>query len=182
MRADARRNYERLLAAAEELFRRDGTEASLEEVARTAGVGIGTLYRHFPTRDALLEALLREQFEGLRAAAERLTELPPEQALTELLVLFTERITQYRGLPASALAVMRTPGSALYEACHAMNDAGRRLVEHLQRAGVVRADVPALDVLALAASVAWLGEQSGDLEQRERLLRVVTDGFSARSS
>ncbi|MCK2240749.1 MULTISPECIES: TetR/AcrR family transcriptional regulator [unclassified Crossiella] len=182
MRADARRNYERLLAVADELFRRDGTDASLEEVARRAEVGIGTLYRHFPTRDALLEALLREQFAELRAAAERLARVPPRQALDEFLLLFTARISLYRGLPAALVAMLRAPDTALHEACHAMNQAGERLVEQLQRAGVVREDVPAKDVLALTASVAWLGEQTGDEQQRERLLRVVTDGFNARNS
>ncbi|MBP2473870.1 AcrR family transcriptional regulator [Crossiella equi] len=177
MRADARRNYERLLAVADELFRRDGVDASLEEVARRAEVAIGTLYRHFPTRDALLEALLREQFSQIREATEQLASVPPERALDGFLRLFSDRISLYRGLPASVLAVLRAPGSALYEGCHAMGESARALVEGLQRAGVVRSDVPAQDVLALASSVAWLGEQGADEAQRERLLRVVTDGF-----
>ncbi|MFD2396928.1 TetR/AcrR family transcriptional regulator [Prauserella oleivorans] len=76
MRADARRNYERLLVEATDLFARHGVDASLEDVAKAAGVGIGTLYRHFPSRDALIEALLRTRFDSLAATAEHLLRHP----------------------------------------------------------------------------------------------------------
>src|SRR6184192_3929854 len=83
MRADARRNYERLVAAAADAFAAHGTEASLEDIARRAGVGIGTLYRHFPTREALLEALLRSRFEEMqRRAAELSASAAPGEALS----------------------------------------------------------------------------------------------------
>src|SRR3954452_2753784 len=89
MRADARRNVERLLAVAKETFAERGADAPLEEIARRAGVGIGTLYRHFPTREALLEALLRDSFEPLRAEADRLLTSPsPGDALDAWLRAF----------------------------------------------------------------------------------------------
>ncbi|MEJ3659082.1 helix-turn-helix domain-containing protein [Actinomycetes bacterium KLBMP 9759] len=179
-RTDARRNEERLLAAAHTMFTQHGTGASLEEVARRAGVGIGTLYRAFPNREALLEALIHERFERLAVEAEeRITEKDPRAAFAQWLSSFAESSSTYRGLPASLVATMRDPGSPLYAACHRMHDAGVALFHRCRDAGTFRGDVEADDVLALAAAVAWVGEQvEGDPGMPERLLALVLDGVS----
>jgi AcrR family transcriptional regulator len=180
MRADARRNYERLLAAAHTVFGEQGTGASLEEIARRAEVGIGTLYRHFPTRDALLEALLNE---GFRSLADKATELLAEddakQALVEWLGHYTAGSATYRDLAGPVLTTAREPGSALYDSCHAMTDAGARLVTRAQEKGDLREDIDPMDVLALAGAVAWVAERLPDDEQLPtRLVGLVMDGLS----
>lgn len=180
MRADARRNYERLLAVAHTVFAEQGTGASLEEVARRAEVGIGTLYRHFPTRDALLEALLGEGFTSLRERAEALREsAAPQQALAEWLSHFAAGSATYRGLPASVLTTLRQEGSALYDSCHGMRAAGAWLVVRAQEEGELRTDVDPMDVLALAGAVAWVAEQiPDDPRLPNRLLGLVMDALS----
>lgn len=180
MRVDARRNYERLLSVAHTVFAEQGTGASLEEVARRAGVGIGTLYRHFPTREALLEALLNAGFDTLRQQAEALLEsATPRAALAQWLSQFAAGSATYRGLTGSVLATARQEGSALYDSCHGMTAAGERLVVRAQEQGELRADVNPTDVLALAGAVAWVAEQlpdDGDLS--DRLLGLVMDGLT----
>lgn len=182
MRADARRNYNRLLAAAHTVFAEQGTGASLEEVARRAEVGIGTLYRHFPTREALLEGLLNAGFTTLREKAEALLASPsPRQALAEWLSMFAAGSATYSGLTGSVLTTTRQEGSALYESCHGMTAAGARLIVRAQEEGELRADVNPMDVLALAGAVAWLAEQlpdDGDLPGR--LLGLVMDAVARR--
>jgi AcrR family transcriptional regulator len=180
MRADARRNYDRLLAVAHTVFSEQGTGASLEEIARRAEVGIGTLYRHFPTRDALLEALLNESFRTLAdRAAELLTEKDAKQALAEWLSHFAASSTTYRDLAGPVLITARQQGSALYDSCHAMTDAGARLVVRAQERGDLRKDADPMDVLALAGAIAWVAERlPDDKKLPARLLGLVMDGLS----
>ncbi|GAA2782890.1 helix-turn-helix domain-containing protein [Saccharopolyspora taberi] len=180
MRADARRNYDRLLAEAEAAFRERGTGAPLEEIARSAGVGIGTLYRHFPTRDALLEALLHDRFSTL---CEREAELAgadsPRAALIDWLRDFARSSSRYRGLPDSVMATLANEESALHASCHAMREAGARLLARAQEAGEVRADLRPDELLLLAASVSWAAEhQEGD--SAERLLTLLIEGIDPR--
>ncbi|WP_232660517.1 TetR/AcrR family transcriptional regulator [Pseudonocardia sp. TRM90224] len=183
-RTDARRNEERLLAAAHTMFTEHGTGASLEEIARRAGVGIGTLYRAFPNREALLEALVHERFERLAVEAEeRLTEPEPRAAFAQWLSSFAESSATYRGLPASLVATMRDPGSPLYVACHRMHDTGVALFDRCRDAGTFRGDVQADDVLALAAAVAWVSKEvEGDPEMPERLLALVLDAATGATT
>lgn len=112
MRADARHNREQLLEVADAAFRRHGVHASLAEIARTCGIAIGTLYRHFPTREALLEALMQDQVTGLRESAERLADSDtPREALIEWLQEFGRCSSAYRGLAESILATAAAEGS-----------------------------------------------------------------------
>ncbi|TDV55088.1 TetR/AcrR family transcriptional regulator [Actinophytocola oryzae] len=180
MRADARRNYERLLTAAHEVFAEQGTNASLEEIARRAGVGIGTLYRHFPTREELLVALLNEGFTALRKYAEALLGAPdPREALAEWLARFASGSGAYRGLSGSVLATSGQKDSPLYDSCHGMRTAGARLITHAQQAGVLRQDVDPMDVLALAGAVSWVAEQMPDDGGLPgRLLGLVMDALA----
>ncbi|GAA3302096.1 TetR/AcrR family transcriptional regulator [Dactylosporangium vinaceum] len=178
-RADAQRNYERILAVARTVIEEQGTQASLRDVARRAGVGLGTLYRHFPSRDALLEALLRRRFDDLAARADVLGgSCPPHEALARWLDEFVAGAGRYRGLPASIMATLRADDSPLHASCLAMRRSVGALLQQAQTAGQVRPDVTAVDVFALANAVGWIAEQDPALTaRREHLLALVLDGL-----
>jgi AcrR family transcriptional regulator len=179
MRADARRNYERLLAEAKRAFLRHGVDASLEDVARNAGVGIGTLYRHFPSRNALLDALLRERFDSQAAAArELLGHESPIEALMTWLARFVEASTSYRGLIEPLASALGDESSDLYVACHSMRDAGDALVERAKAAGELRADVTTNELFLLVNGMAWASEYApGGAGGIARMIRLVFAGL-----
>ena len=174
MRTDARANHDKLVAAARDLFTDKSTSAPLEEVAERAGVGIGTLYRHFPTRQALLEAVYVDEVEAMARAATGLAELPPWDALSQWL-------HQYVGFAATKRALnealMETdPGSDVLLTCRtAILGAGTALVERAQRAGVVRADTNFMDVVRMVGAIAMVPTE--DAEQKQRLLELALDGL-----
>jgi AcrR family transcriptional regulator len=174
MRADARVNHDKLVAAARALFTVKSTSAPLEEVAERAGLGIGTLYRHFPTRQALLEAVYVGEVEAMARAAEDLADLPPWDALSQWL-------HQYVGFAATKRALnealMETdPSSTALLTCRtALSVAGTALVERAQGAGVVRADTNFTDVVRMVGAIALVPTE--DLEQKERLLEIALDGL-----
>ncbi|MDR8411142.1 TetR/AcrR family transcriptional regulator [Nonomuraea sp. 3-1Str] len=180
LRADARHNHDQLLTAARAAFAEHGTEASLRDIARRAGVGIGTLYRHFPTREALLQALMRDRFDGLaRRAADLLAEPSPRDALATWLAEVAAGSATYRGLPESVMAALRDEESELHASCAAMRAAGSQLLERAQTRGGVRHDVTTEELLAIAAGMAWAGEQSpGRPELARRLLSLAMTGIS----
>src|SRR5215510_3128900 len=155
MRADARRNYDKLVVAARALFAEEGTSAPLEDIAQRAGVGIGTLYRHFPTRQALLEAVYVDEVEAMARAADELSGLPPWDALSDWL-------HQYVGFAATKRAlnealVETAPHSNVLLACRtALTRAGTGLIERAQSAGVIRADTSFSDVVRMVAGIAMV--------------------------
>jgi len=173
-RADARVNHDKLVVAARALFTEKSTSAPLEEVAERAGLGIGTLYRHFPTRQALLEAVYVGEVEAMARAAEDLADLPPWDALSQWL-------HQYVGFAATKRALnealMETdPNSTALFACRtALLGAGTALIERAQRAGVVRADTNFMDVVRMVGAIALVPTE--DPEQKERLLELALDGL-----
>jgi AcrR family transcriptional regulator len=175
-RADARRNYDRLLAEADAVFREQGTDASLEGVARRAGVAIGTLYGHFPTRRALVGAVLRERNEALFAAGERLFESEPEQALRQWVDLVVEHAATYRGLATLLAGGIDDEASELHASCERMADIGERLVARAAEAGLVRPEVTGADVFALMNAGAWTREHAS-AEQAARLVAYTIDGL-----
>ena len=176
-RADARANHGKLVAAARALFTEQGTSAPLEEVAELAGVGIGTLYRHFPTRQALLEAVYVDEVEAMARAAEDLADLPPWEALSGWL-------HQYVGFAATKRALnealMETdPNSDVLLTCRtAITGAGTALVERAQCAGVVRSDTNFMDVVRMVGAIAMVPTE--DPEQKQRLLELALDGLRYR--
>ncbi len=176
MRADARRNYERLLAEARAMFTEHGAETSLEEIARRAGVGIGTLYRHFPNRETLMEAVYRDQVRELARLARELTEaLPPDRALEQWMRSAGTGAMTRRGL-MSALKAVLDPSSAVFGECRAqMASAAELLLEHGKRAGRVRPDVGPTDVLRLLHGLCVASESAP--EAYDRLLRIMLDGL-----
>src|SRR5262244_2488694 len=143
MRADAQRNYAKLLDAANAAFLEHGADdVSLEEIARRAGVGAGTLYRHFPTRQALLEAVYRDDIAELSAQAYELLErLPPDEALAEWLRLQVAYVIRKRGLGAAVFAAVGKESELFLWCREALRGAGTALLAAGQRAGTVRADV-----------------------------------------
>ncbi len=151
MRADARKNYDLLIEVARDVFVEQGAEASLRDIARRAGVGMGTLYRHFPNRDSLLEALLRSRFAALTARAESLLlAADPAAALLEWLAESVAFTHQHRGIIAPLMSAIDDPESALHSACVALRAsryvaaypraAGRAGTARSQRRGAVRSD------------------------------------------
>jgi AcrR family transcriptional regulator len=176
-RADARRNYDKLVAAARTTFAEDGTSAPLEDIAQRAGVGIGTLYRHFPTRQALLEAVYVDEVDAMARAANDLSELPPWEALSQWL-------HQYVGFAATKKALNEAlleaaPDSDVLLVCRtALAGAGTSLVERAQRAGVVRADTSFMDIGRLIGGIAMV--PTADAAQKERLVDLALDGLRYR--
>ena len=183
MRADARRNRQLLIAAALAAFTEHGADdASLEEIARRAGVGIGTLYRHFPSRQALLEAVYREQVEDLCAAArDQPATATPAQALENWLRDLMAFAATKRNLTSSLMSGPDSKRSEVALSCSAMvREAADGLLAQAQRAGEIRPDVDATDLLRLTHGLALASElPSAHADQPERLLKVLLDGLRA---
>ncbi len=179
MRADARRNYDRLLAAAGAAFAERGADdVSLEEIARRAGVGIGTLYRHFPTRQALLEAVYRDQVEALGTqAAELMQADSPAAALADWVAALVTFGKAKRNLTTALLEVLDKDSELLSSARDVLLGATDALVERARRAGAVRADVRGNDVLRLAHGVSMAADMGQDPGQAGRMLALVLDGL-----
>jgi AcrR family transcriptional regulator len=177
MRADARRNYDKLVAAARAVFTEDGTSAPLEDVAERAGVGIGTLYRHFPTRQALLEAVYVDEVEAMARAADDLSALPPWDALSQWLHQYVGFAATKRALNEALLEA--APDSTVLLSCRtAIAHAGTALIERAQGAGVVRADANFMDVGRLVSGIAMV--PTADPEQQQRMLELALDGLRYR--
>ena len=179
MRADARRNYQRLLSAAAAAFTERGADdVSLEEIARRAGVGIGTLYRHFPTRQALLEAIYRDQVDVLGArAAELIHADSPAAALAEWVAALVAFGKAKRSLTTGML------DSELLSSCRdVLHGATDALFIRAQQAGAVRAEVQAVDVIRLAHAVTLAADMGQDPGQADRMLALVLGGLLSPAS
>ncbi|MFB7912489.1 TetR/AcrR family transcriptional regulator [Streptomyces sp. NPDC056061] len=184
MRADARRNYERLLSEARTAFAEHGTDASLEDVARRAGVGIGTLYRHFPSRHALMNAVFQEALEALICRSRELAEAEqPCRALVEWLGAIITHAGEYRGLAQALMSASRDESSAL-SPCHVpLREAGAVLLARAQESGAVRAGVSIDDLLQLTNAIALASEQSpDDPELAGRLLALTLQGLKGAAA
>ncbi|NUP44793.1 MAG: TetR/AcrR family transcriptional regulator [Streptomyces sp.] len=181
MRADARRNHERLLTEARSAFAEHGTDASLEDVARRAGVGIGTLYRHFPNRDALLSALFEDAVGDLLTRARELLDAPqPCAALVTWLREIVTHAGEYRGLARSLMSVSYDTTSPLSRCSDPIREAGGALLARAQEAGAVRRDVAIGDLLQLTHAIALAAEETpGDQELADRLLMLTLRGLKA---
>ncbi|MER7401459.1 helix-turn-helix domain-containing protein [Streptomyces sp. NPDC000070] len=182
MRADARRNYERLLKVAAEAFAEHGEGASLDDIAKRAGVGSGTLYRHFPTRHALLEAAYLDRIEAIAVRADELAaELPPGEALLEWLYELGTGMIQMRGLRALLGPAVTQSDSTVATACgDSVKSAAGRLVRAAQGEGALRRDVDPVDVLRLAHGVSAAAELAdGEGGHIRRYLALLMEGLEA---
>ena len=172
-RADARRNFDALLTAARTAFAENGTDASLEDIARRAGVGIGTLYRNFPTRAALIEAVYIDGVEDLVRAAAEVASLPPWEALEHWLWRFVE----YAATKKVLIEALNRESAMIRSCRDAFYHAGEPLLLRAQESGDVRPDTSIDDVMRLVAGVAGVSFPSA--EQRQRVLAMAIDGLRA---
>lgn len=174
-RADARRNFDALLAAARESFAVNGTDASLEDIARRAGVGIGTLYRNFPTRQALFEAVYVEEVSQLGEVAKAVADLPPWEALVAWLDRFVGYVATKR-----AVAEALNRESQLFRSCRELiYAAGAPLFRRAQEAAEVRADASFDDLLRMVSGLS--SAVFVDTEQRDRVLGFALSGLRVRA-
>jgi AcrR family transcriptional regulator len=176
-RADAQRNRERILEVAKEAFTRSGANASLDDVARQSGVGAGTLYRHFPTRDALLEAVYRTEVEKLAAAEKKFAEsMPPIEALRAWMMLFVDYIATKK-IIAPALNAMVGGHSKVIEASYAQTQAAiRALVKRAIESGEMRRDIDAVDLLKALVGVAFMSASPDWQQSARRLVDILIAG------
>jgi AcrR family transcriptional regulator len=183
MRADARRNYERLVREAATAFDEKGAGASLDDIAKRAGVGSGTLYRHFPTREALMEAVYIDQFDALAERARELrAELPPGEALLTWLEDLGRQIVRARALKALLGAAVAEGGSSVVVQCgDILKVAAAELLTAAQEAGEIRGDLTHLELLRLNHAVVAAAEFSGDApREMGRYLRLMLEGLRAK--
>ena len=176
-RADAQRNRERILELAKEAFTRSGVNISLDEVARQAGVGAGTLYRHFPTRDALLEAVYRSEVEKLAAAEQRFAEsMTPIEALRAWMLLFVDYIAT-KQIIAPALNTMVGGPSKVFEASgRQIKAAIHGLVKRAIESGDIRADLDPFDLLRALVGVANVASAPDWPQSARRLVQILIAG------
>ncbi|HET6179156.1 MAG TPA: TetR/AcrR family transcriptional regulator [Candidatus Sulfotelmatobacter sp.] len=176
-RADAQRNRERILEMAKQAFTRSGADASLDDISTQAGVGAGTLYRHFPTRDALLEAVYKTEVQKLAAAEKKFAaEKTPIEALRAWMLLFVDYIATKKIIaPALNAAVGGT--SKVIEASHEpVQGAMRALVERAVKSGQMRKDVNAVDLLKALIGVAYMSATPDWQESARRLVDILISG------
>jgi AcrR family transcriptional regulator len=178
-RADARRNYDKVLAAAREAFAEGGASASLEEIARRAEVGIGTLYRHFPTRQALLEAVYVDEVEALCRSAADLDGLPPWDALGAWLHRFVAYMVTKQALAPELLDYVGRDAAVFQDSRAALYAAGGGLLERAQQSGAVRADTDLAEVLQLIGGIAKIPvSEPGEVDH---ILDIALDGLRYRA-
>ncbi|MFD8482049.1 TetR/AcrR family transcriptional regulator [Kitasatospora sp. NPDC059673] len=175
-RADAARNFDALLAAAREAFAEHGAEASLEDIARRAGVGIGTLYRNFPTRRHLFEAVYANEVEDLGRVAAGLVGQPSWDAL----ITWLHRFVDYAMTKRAIREALQGEESGVFFACRqSMYDAGTPLLLRAQQDGTVRTDMDMDDLLRLVSGIASVAFP--DDKQRARVLAIALDGIRPRA-
>jgi AcrR family transcriptional regulator len=183
-RADVRRNRAALLEAAQRHFLRHGVGASLEAVAKEAGVGPGTLYRHFPTREALLAAVLQTRSEGLTARRAEIARVgDASEALVRWLRAMEEYFSAFSGLPEPLMAAARAhePDNPLTLPCDTLIATTDEYVRAAQLAGHVRPSVKGYDLFLAAVSVAWIsGTGATDEESLDRLRMLIESGYRER--
>jgi AcrR family transcriptional regulator len=178
LRADARRNRDLLLETAAEVFEERGVDAPLEEIARRAGVGIGTLYRHYPTRDAVVEAVYRREVEILCSGVQALlAEHDPVTALRTWMRSFAVYVARKRGM-ATALKAMVGIDSELFRESHErIESAITVLVRTAAATGAIRTDIEPMDLLRGMSGICMAGDMPGSTERTARLVDLLIDGM-----
>jgi len=176
-RADAQQNRLRILEVAKDAFTRLGADASLDDIARLAGVGAGTLYRHFPTRDALIEAVYRSEVEKLAAAERKFTEsMPPINALRAWMLLFVDHIAAKQIIAPALNSVVGGP-EKLYAGSHGLiRGAIDALVKRAIESGEIREDLEPFDLLRALIGVAHIASGPGWQQSARRLVDILITG------
>jgi AcrR family transcriptional regulator len=177
LRADAVRNRELLLAAAAAAFAARGADVPLEDIARDAGVGIGTLYRHFPTRDPLVQAVYRREVDVLCESADQLLEtLPPDRALAEWMQLFVRHVATKRGMLSVLKPMMSADATFFAQTRGRAVTAATKLLDAGVAAGTIRSDIRGDDLLRAVGGVCMSTDQERS-ESSERLVGLIFDGL-----
>ena len=177
LRKDAVRNQELLITAAAAAFSVDGADVPLEDIARRAGVGIGTLYRHFPTRDSLVEAVYRHEVDVLVERADQLLDtLPPDQALEAWMQLFVRHVATKRGMLSVLKPMLSSNASFFAETKGRANAAATKLLEAGVAAGTVRDDVDGGDLLRAVGGICMSTDQERS-DTSDRLVGLLFDGL-----
>lgn len=180
-RADAQRNRDRLLEVAALALTSEGPDITLDAIAKAAGVGIGTLYRHFPTRDALVEATYRNELARLcQAATDLLENLPADGAIRAWMDRFVDYMTTKRGMADALRAVIASGGKPFAESRDRMLAALGDLLDAGAQAGTLRSDVEAADVLAGLGGLTLASGEPDQRAQAGRLLDLLVDGLRYR--
>ena len=176
-RADAQRNRERILEIAKQAFTRSGADTSLDDIAKRAGVGPGTLYRHFPTREELLKAVYRNELENLATAGEKFAEtMPPVEALRAWLLLFVDGVAA-KQIIAPALNRLVGDHKKVFEASYAqVHEAIRRLVKRAVKSGDIRKDLDPSDLLRVLVGVANVASSPDWQQSARRLVDILIAG------
>jgi len=176
-RADARRNRERILEVAKKEFTRSGANASLEAIAKKAGVGPGTLYRHFPTREELLVAVYRSEMEKLAAAERKFADtLPPVESLRAWLLLFVDAV-ETKQIIAPVLNTLVDDPKKVFEASYAqIHEALRALVKRAIKSGEIRRDLDPIDLLRALVGVANVATSPDWQQSARRLVEILILG------
>ncbi len=180
MRADAQRNRDRIVEVARHVFREQGYDASLDEVAKRAGVGPGTLYRHFPSREDLLDAVMQSWVDRVDDATEKTLahEGPARELLLAWFSAYVALISLHKGGPAKITAAMGDPSSPISTKCQVLSRATDRVVQRLRDEGALRPTVESVQLCRLVGGVAAVADQSGlDEAAVLPLLEVVADGL-----
>lgn len=174
-RADAQRNYDKVIGAAREAFAEGGTATSLEAIARRAEVGIGTLYRHFPTRQALLEAVYENEVEQLCRTAADFEDADPWDALEGWLRRFVAYMATKKALAHELLDYVSLDAPLFMTCRTSIQAAGKPLLERAQAAGVVRPDADLAEIVQMVGGIAKI--QGAEPEQIDRILGIALDGL-----
>ena len=176
-RADAQRNRERILEIAKQAFTRSGADTSLDDIAKRAGVGPGTLYRHFPTREELLKAVYRNELENLATAGEKFAEtMSPVEALRAWLLLFVDAVAA-KQIIAPALNTLVGDHKKVFEASYAqVHEAIRRLVKRAVKSGDIRKDLDPSDLLRVLVGVANVASSPDWQQSATRLVDILIAG------
>ena len=180
MRADAQRNYDRIVEVARQVFAERGHDASMDEIAKRAGVGPGTLYRHFPNRDTLYDALMKDWVARIHASADKAvaSELTPREVLLGWFTDYVHHISAHRGGPAKITAAMDDATSPMHRKCSALTEANGKVLARLQEQGALREGADSVQVCRLVGGIATVADQGGLGDDAVRpLLEVVADGL-----
>jgi AcrR family transcriptional regulator len=176
-RSDAQRNRERILEAAKAAFTRHGADASLDEIANQAGVGAGTLYRHFATRDALIETVYRSEVEKLAAAARSFAAaMPPIEALRSWMLLFVDYIAAKHIIAPALNSVVGGPSRFYEDSRSLIQGAIDELVKRAKRSGDLRRDLDASDLLRAVIGVSYVGSGHDWQQSARRLVDILIAG------
>jgi AcrR family transcriptional regulator len=183
MRADARKNYSHILSVARDVVTEHGIDASMRDIARRADVGLATLLRHFPTREALFEALLCTNLDSLTQKADELeTSSAAGEALVTWLREWVTFAQSYKGVVTLMAAAHTNPASALYASCAAVHSASARLLVRAQAEGTARADMNGDDLFALMTALGWAVDQPSFSPRADRLFHIIASAILTNRS